>query len=104
MLKGLGDMGNIMKLQKEMKNVQKRLKSTRMEGESPDGSVKTVVNGEYQLVDIKINNDFLANHESEKIEKMILDAVNDAVTKIKKYSITEMSKLTGGLNLPGLLG
>ncbi len=102
MLKGLGDIGNLMKLQKEMKGVQKKLKKTKLEGESSDGSVKAVVNGEYSLLDLTIDPELLSNADGKQIEKMILTAVNDAVEKIKDYSAQEMSKFTGGLNLPGM--
>jgi len=102
MLKGLGDLGNIMKLQKEMKSIQKKLKKTTMEGESNDGSVKAIVNGEFQLIDITIDPALLKEADSKKVEKMILSAVKNASEKIKETNAAEMSKIAGGLNIPGL--
>lgn len=102
MLKGLGDIGNLMKMQKEMKNIQKKLKSSRVEGESNDGNVKVIVNGEFNLLNVTIKPEFISNGDTGKIEKMIVSAVNDAVEKIKRQSAEEMSRLTGGLNIPGL--
>jgi len=102
MLKGLGDMGQILKLQKEFKNVQKRLQKNETAGESTDGTVRATVNGEYRLVDIQIDQAVLASADKRAIEKKIIFAVNDAVDKTKEYAAQEMRKLTGGLNIPGL--
>ena len=102
MLKGLGDLGQIMKIQKEMKNVQKKITSARLEGESPNGSVKATVTGEYRLVDLQIDESLLNGSDAGEIKRSIMSAVNDAVAKIKDYSAGEMEKLTGGLNIPGL--
>jgi nucleoid-associated protein EbfC len=103
MLKGLGDLGNLMKMQKEMKNIQKKLKKSSAEGGTADDSVKAVVNGEYELLDIKLDPDFVKNNEVKKIEKNILFAVNDAVERMKDQSAKEMAKLTGGMDLSGLM-
>ncbi len=102
MLKGLGDLGNIMKLQRDFKNVQKRLKKSEAEGESSDGTVKITVNGEYRIVDIRIEQSLIDSGDKTKIEKSILLASNIAMDKIKDYAAEEMGKLTGGMNIPGL--
>lgn len=102
MLKGLGEVGNLMKMQKEMKNTQKRIKKTKLEGESSDGAVKATVNGEFNLVDISIDDELVKSGDKKKIEKMVFSAVNDAVDKIRDFSAEEMKKLTGGMDLGGL--
>ncbi len=102
MLKGLGDVGQMMKLQKEFKNIQKKLQKAEMEGESTDGTVKAKVNGEYKVVDIQIDENTLKTVDKRKLEKMIIFAVNDAVDKTKDFAAQEMTKLTGGLNIPGI--
>jgi nucleoid-associated protein EbfC len=102
MLKGLGDIGQIMKLQKEFKNIQKRLQKTESEGSSQDASVKAKVNGEYRLTDIRIDEALVKSGDAKKIEKMVLQAVNAAVDRTKDVAAEEMQKLTGGLNIPGL--
>jgi len=102
MLKGLGDLGNIMKLQHEFKNIQKRLKKAEAAGETADGLVKVVVNGEYMFVNVTIDPGLVAGGDARKIEKAVVFAANMAVEKIKEYSTQEMEKLTGGMNIPGL--
>ncbi|HOO71899.1 MAG TPA: YbaB/EbfC family nucleoid-associated protein [Spirochaetota bacterium] len=99
MLKGLGDIGNLMKLQKEFKNTQKKITKARITGESPGGEVKATFSGDYKLVELNID---VKDPDVKKIEKAVAAAVNDAVDKVKEFSAEEMGKLTGGLNLPGL--
>jgi nucleoid-associated protein EbfC len=100
-MKGMGDLGNLMKMQREMKNIQKKLKKTKIEGVSSDGLVKATVNGEQKLLDISIEEELLSQGR-KKVEKMVLDAVNDASAKIQDYSAAEIKKLTGDLNIPGM--
>ncbi|HOP63456.1 MAG TPA: YbaB/EbfC family nucleoid-associated protein [Spirochaetota bacterium] len=102
MLKGLGDIGNLMKMQKEMKNIQKKIQKTKVDGESSDGSVKAVVNGEFSLLDISISEDLIKTGDVKKIEKMVYSAVNDAVNKAREFSAEEMKKIAGGMDLGSL--
>ena len=102
MLKGLGEVGQMMKLQREMKSTQKKLKKIEIEGESKDGSVKAIVNGEFRLLDLKIDPDLLGNGDKNKIEGAIISAVNSAIDSSKEHAAKEMGKLTGGMNIPGL--
>ncbi len=102
MLKGLGDIGQIMKLQRDFKNTQKRLKKTETTGENTDGSVKARVSGDYKLLDLQIDQELINSGDKKKIEKSILLAINTALEKSKDYAAEEMSKLTGGMNIPGL--
>lgn len=101
MLKGLGEIGQIMKLQKEFKAIQKRLQKTETEAASADGSVKATVNGEYRLVDIQVSEE-AQRADRRALEKSIIQAVNGAVEKSKEFAAQEMGRLTGGLNIPGL--
>ncbi len=102
MLKGLGDLGNIMRLQKEFKNIQKKLKNSEAIGETADGSVKVTVNGEYRVADIAIAQELISAGDKKKIEKAIIFAFNMAVDNMKEIAAQEMAKLTGGMNIPGL--
>ncbi len=102
MLKGLGDLGNLMKLQREFKSIQKRLKSTEATGETADGLVKVTVNGEYSFVNVSVDQGLLDEGDKKKLEKAVAFAANLAVEKIKEHSAQEMARLTGGMNIPGL--
>ena len=102
MLKGLGDLGNLMKMQKEMKNFQKNLKKAKMDGESAEGLVKATVSGEYRLLSITVDKSLAEGGDVKKLEKHILTAVNDATEKMMNYSTTEMAKFTGGFDLSSM--
>lgn len=102
MLKGLGDIGQMLKLQKEFKNAQKRITGTKMTGSSADGGVTATVTGEYKIVGMHIDEKILKERSAKDVERLVMDAVNDGVNKIKEFSVSEMSRLTGGLDLPGL--
>jgi DNA-binding YbaB/EbfC family protein len=102
MLKGLGDIGQLMKMQKEMKNIQKKIQKARIDGESSDGSVKAVVNGEFSLLDITIAESLIKSGDVKKIEKMVYSAVNDAVNKARDFAASEMKAIAGGMDLGGM--
>lgn len=102
MLKGLGDVGQMIKLQRELKNIQKRLKKSEASGESHDGAVRATVNGEYRIVDFSIGEEFMSTADRKTLEKAVASAVNNAVDRIKVHMAEEMQKLTGGMNIPGL--
>ena len=104
MLKGLGDIGQLMKMQKEMKNIQKNIRKTKIEGKSSDGSVTAVVSGEFSLVDISISDELVKSGDTKKVEKMVYSAVNDAVNRARDYAAEEMKKIAGGMDLGSLLG
>ncbi|HNR87257.1 MAG TPA: YbaB/EbfC family nucleoid-associated protein [Spirochaetota bacterium] len=102
MLKGLGDVGQMIKLQRELKNIQKRLKKSEASGTSHDGAVSVTVNGEYHIVDLSIDQEFAGKADKKTLEKAIANAVNNAVDRIKEHMAEEMQKLTGGMNIPGM--
>jgi len=103
MLKGLGDIGNLMKMQKELKSMQKRIADAEKEGVSANGKVKAAVNGEYRLKGLSIDPGLINTSSSSRdVEKVVIEAVNDAVDKIKVFSAQEMKRLTGGMDVPGL--
>jgi conserved hypothetical protein TIGR00103 len=99
MLKGLGDIGQLMKMQREMKNIQKKIQKARIDGESSDKSVKAVVNGEFSLLDISIDENLIKSGDVKKVEKMVYSAVNDAVNKARDFAAAEMKAIAGGMDL-----
>ncbi len=102
MLKDLGNIGQVMKMQKQMKSIQKNLKKQETTAKSSDDSISATVNGEFILTNISIEESLLSSGDKKKIEKMIISAVNSAVNGAKEIAAKEMSALTGGLNIPGL--
>lgn len=104
MLKGLGDLGNIMKLQRELKKIQKQLKKTQTTAESNDKMLSVTVNGEFEVQKVEINEEMLNSADKKQLEVSIRSAVNNAVNESKMHAAEEMKKVTGGMKIPGMDG
>jgi DNA-binding YbaB/EbfC family protein len=103
MPKGFGDMmKQIQKMQSKMEEIQKELENKRVEGSSGGGMVKVIANGKQEILEIKIDPEVVNKEDVEMLEDLILAAVNQAKEKSQEIQTEEMSKLTGGLKLPGL--
>ena len=86
-------------MQKKMKTAQDSLKKIEVEGVSGGNAVKVTINGDGELKKIFIDPD-LYKEPKEIIEDLIIAAHNDARSKIKKKTSEEISKVTGGIDLP----
>jgi len=87
------------KMQEKMKQTQDILKKIEVEGVSGGNSVTIVMNGDGELKKVTLN-DTLLNETKEIIEDLIVAAHNDAKSKLKKKTSEEISKITGGIDLP----
>ena len=86
-------------MQEKMKIAQEQIKKIEVEGVSGGNLVKVVLSGDYELKKIEINEK--AKKESQEIiNDLIIAAYNNAKGNLKKKSAEELSKVTGGLNLP----
>jgi DNA-binding YbaB/EbfC family protein len=65
--------------------------------------VQATVNGQFNVTAIKIEPSVINVEEKEMLEDLVLAAVNDAVRKAREMASSEMSKLTGGLKIPGMM-
>ena len=86
-------------MQEKMKEAQEQIKKIEVEGISGGSLVKVVLSGNYDLKSIVISEE--AKKESQEIiNDLIIAAYNNAKENLKKKSAEEISKITGGLNLP----
>tara|TARA_B100001121_G_C18580110_1_gene569309 strand:- start:540 stop:860 length:321 start_codon:yes stop_codon:yes gene_type:complete len=86
-------------MQEKMKEAQNQIKNIEVEGMSGGNLVKVKLSGDYELKSIEISED--AKKESQDIiNDLIIAAYNNAKENLKKKSAEELSKITGGLNLP----
>ena len=103
-MKGLGKMmKQAQQLQSKMFKLQEELAKKTVETSSGGGMVKVVANGKQQLVSIQIEQEVVDPDDVEMLQDLILAAVNDALTKAQDMVSEEMNKLTGGMNIPGLM-
>ena len=100
-------MGNMMKqaqkLQAQMMKLQEELGEKTVETSSGGGMVKVVANGKQEILSIEIEKEVVDPEDIEMLQDLILAAINDALTKSQEMVAGEMSKLTGGMNIPGLM-
>ena len=87
------------KMQEKMKETQESLKKIEVEGISGGNSVKIIMNGDGELKKIFLDN-ILMKESKEIVEDLIVAAHNDAKSKLKKKTSEEISKDTGGIDLP----
>tara|TARA_B100001248_G_scaffold68534_1_gene48370 strand:+ start:73 stop:393 length:321 start_codon:yes stop_codon:yes gene_type:complete len=86
-------------MQQKMKEAQDEIKSIQVEGVSGGNLVKVILTGDYELKSIFISEN--AKKESQEIiNDLIIAAYNNAKENLKKKSSEEISKITGGINLP----
>jgi len=103
-MKGMGKMmKQAQQLQSKMLKLQDELAEKTVETSSGGGMVKVVANGRQQVVSIQIEKEVVDPDDLEMLQDLILAAINDALIKSQEMVSGEMSKLTGGFNIPGLM-
>jgi len=99
--------GNIMKqakkIQEKMAQMQAELELKTVEASAGGGMVAVVVNGKFEIMSLKIDKEVVNPEDVEMLQDLIVAAVNEGVRKAQEMTSTEMSKITGGFNLPGLM-
>ena len=103
-MKGMGNMmKQAQKLQTKMLKLQEELAEKTVETTAGGGMVKVVVNGKQQIVSLQIEPEVVDPEDVEMLQDLILSAVNEALSKSQEMVTAEMSKLTGGMNIPGIM-
>ena len=86
-------------MQEKMKKTQETLKKIEVEGVSGGNVVKLIINGDGELKKITFSDNVL-KEPKEIIEDLVVAAHNDAKSKLKKKTSEEITKITGGMDLP----
>jgi DNA-binding YbaB/EbfC family protein len=103
-MKGMGKMmKQAQQLQSKMLKLQEEMADKTVETTSGGGMVKVVANGRQQVLSIQIEKEVVDPDDVEMLQDLILAAITDALIKSQEMATQEMSKLTGGLNIPGLM-
>ena len=103
-MKGMGNMmKQAQKLQNQMMRLQEELAEKTVEASAGGGMIKVVANGRQQILSIQIEKEVVDPEDVEMLQDLMLAAVNDALQKSQEMVSAEMSKLTGGMNIPGLM-
>lgn len=103
---GMGNMNQMMKqaqkMQAEMLKAQEEIEQTTVEASSGGGAVNVRISGKKELLEIKISPDAVDPEDVEMLEDLIVAAINEGMRKADEVSAGQMSKITGGINLPGM--
>ncbi|WP_066634213.1 YbaB/EbfC family nucleoid-associated protein [Desulfolucanica intricata] len=95
-------MKQVQKMQAEMAKMQEELGNRTVETTAGGGVISVVANGKQEIVAIQIKPEAVDPEDVEMLQDLVLAAVNDALKKSQEMVAKEMSKITGGLNIPGL--
>jgi len=90
-------------MQQKMAKMQEEMEQLRMEASVGGGMVTAVVTGRQKLVSLKIDKSVVDPEDIDMLQDLVITAVNEAIKKSQDLQQEEMGKLTGGLNLPGLV-
>lgn len=91
------------KMQQEMLKMQAEMEEKEYEATAGGGMVSAKVNGKHEVLNLTINPEAVDPEDVEMLQDMITAAINEAMRKADTETTATMSKLTGGLNLSGLL-
>ena len=95
-------MKQVQEMQKKMMQTQEELKNKTVEATAGGGVVKVTANGHNQILNVTIDPSAVDPDDVEMLQDMIIAAVNEAMRAADAEAASNMSRLTGGLNLGGL--
>lgn len=104
MVKGLnGLLKQAKQLESMVAKIQKDLEEKKITASSGGGMVEVTVNGRRELLEIKIDREVVNPDDIEMLQDLIIAAVNEAMRRIQSMVTEDISKITGGLSIPGIV-
>lgn len=98
--------GNIMKqakkMQERMMELQEELATKSVEATAGGGMVSVTVNGKFEILSLKVEKEVVNPDDVEMLQDLIVAAVNEGIRKAQEMAASEMGKITGGMQIPGL--
>ncbi len=89
-------------LKSKLEKTQKELAKMKVEAEAGNGAVRVTASGRQKILSIKISADVIDPKKPAQLEKLVFQAVTDALDKAKKLADKHLSQLTGGIKIPGI--
>jgi len=89
-------------VQEQIIKMQEELKEREIETTAGGGAITVRVNGKQELIAIKISPEVVDPDDIEMLEDLVIAAVNEGIRQSQEMVSTEMAKITGGFNIPGL--
>jgi nucleoid-associated protein EbfC len=102
-MKNLQQLQQIMKqVQQMQEQIQKQLDDLLIDASAGGGMVTVKMNGQKQLVSVRIDKEVFASQDAEMIQDLVMAAVNEATRRVDEQLASRVGNLAGGLNIPGL--
>ena len=99
--------GNIMKqakkMQERMVELQEELATKSVEATAGGGMVSVTVNGKFEILSLKVEKEVVNPDDVEMLQDLIIAAANEGIRKAQEMAAAEMGKITGGMQIPGLM-
>ena len=90
------------KMQEDMAAMQEELEQREYEVAAGGGVITVKINGKKEVLSVKIDPEAVDPDDVDTLEDLIVAAVNEAIKTVESASTQEMSKITGGMSLPGM--
>jgi len=90
------------KMQEQMARVQEELANKTVEATAGGGMVTVTANGKQEILSVKISPEVINPQDSAMLEDLVTAAVNEALRSSRELLQQEMTKITGGLRIPGI--
>lgn len=89
-------------MQRKMEMMQAEIEEKEVQTTAGGGAVTATVNGKKEITKLEIKPEVVDPDDVEMLQDLIMVAVNEGLRQIDEISNAEMSKITGGLGIPGL--
>lgn len=100
------NMNNLLKQAQQMQlkvtALQKELDARELETSAGGGMVKIKINGKQDILDLKLDKECVDPNDIEMLEELIMTGINQAIKESQEMVNKAMSKVTGGMNIPGM--
>jgi len=90
------------KMQERMMELQEELAAKTVEATAGGGMVSVTVNGKFEVLSLKIEREVVNPEDVEMLQDLIVAALNEGIRKAQEMAASEMAKVTGGMQIPGL--
>jgi nucleoid-associated protein EbfC len=91
------------KMQEKIASIQAELEGKTVEATAGGGMVTVLVNGKFEILSLKIDKEVVNPEDVDMLQDLIMAAVNEGIRKAQEMATAEMSKITGGFTIPGLM-
>ena len=90
------------KMQDEISELQEEMEAREFSATAGGGAVQVVVTGKKSIKSLTIQPEVVDPEDIEMLQDLVISAINEAINNVEETTETEMSKITGGVSLPGL--